>query len=278
MKAALAFIVIATGMKFPEGPAWGPDGKLYFSSCNTPATLRVDDPDQQKWSVVREGGGNGLAFDPQGRLVICDHKKRLVSRMEKDGSITVLAKSFNGTPIGQPNDVVIDAEGTVYFTDPDFKNKKGAVYRLTAKGALTQLDNQIPCTNGIALRDGGRILLVASTHEKCVYELTLDDSGKPTNKRKFVDLTGEGDVGPDGMCIDEKGNLYVAVYGGGRVVIVVPTGKIVHRIDTDGKNPTNCCFGGKDGKTLFVTETVKNRVLAYKRDVAGQPLPVRVGK
>jgi sugar lactone lactonase YvrE len=196
--------------------------------------------------------------------------------MEKDGSITVLAKAYKGTPVVQPNDIVIDSEGTTYFTDPDFRNKKGAVYRLTADGALTQLDNQIPATNGIALRDGGRVLLVASTHEKCVYELTLDAAGKVTGKRKFVDLTNEGKVGPDGMCIDARQNLYVAVFGGGRVVVVSPAGKIVRRIDIDGENPTNCCFGGKDGKTLFVTETVKNRVLAFSMPVAGQKVPVQV--
>jgi gluconolactonase len=274
MVATLTFVVVASGLKFPEGPAWGPDGKLYFSSCNTPATLRVDDPATQKWSVVREGGGNGLAFDPKGRLVICDHVRKLVSRMEKDGTITVLAELYSGIHLTQPNDLVIDEKGTVYFTDPDFAAKKGAVYRLTEDGTLTQLDNQIQATNGIALRDGGKVLLVAATTEKCVYELTLADDGKVTGKRKFVDLNGEGEVGPDGMSIDEKGMLYVAVFGGGRVVVVDPDGKIVQRIDTDGKNPTNCCFGGKDGKTLFVTETEKNRVLAYSLDVAGQKEPV----
>lgn len=281
MFVELAFLVIATGLKFPEGPAWGPDGHLYFTSTQTPAIIRLDDPEEQKWSVFRAGGGNGLAFDPQGRPVFCDHRERQISRLEKDGKISVLAKEFDGKPMGTPNDLVVADDGTIYCTFPSF-TRKGSLYRISADGDITRLDNEIQYPNGLALRDGGRILLVGSTAEKCIYEFKLDREGKVESKHVFVRILkkklGGLMAGPDGMTLDENGVLYAAVFGGSRVTVISPEGEILKWLNPDGRGPTNCCFGGKDGKTLFVTETEKKRVLAFKMDVKGQVLPVRITK
>lgn len=274
--ATATFIVVVSGINFPEGPAWGPDGKLYLSAVKMPATLRIDDIENRKWSVVREGGSNGLAFDPQGRIVFCDHKKRLIARREKDGRISVLADRYQGKRFSQPNDLVMDANGTIYFTDPDFFRNAGVVYRLSADGALSRVATDIKTPNGIALRDGAAVLLVGATREKRVYEIRLDPDGAFAGKRMFVDLAQEGLIGPDGMCLDRQGNLYVAIFAGGRVVKVNPAGTILQRFDVDGKSPTNCTFGGADHKTLFVTETEKGRILAFRLDVSGQTLPVTV--
>jgi gluconolactonase len=277
MKAAFAWLVIASGFQFPEGPVWGPDGKLYLSSCNTPAVCRVEAKD--KWIKYREIGCNGLAFDAEGALIVCNpdlkgkprHPRLL--RIDKNGNEQVLADEFDGRPLNGPNDLTIGPHGTIYFTDPCGDPKeyaKGAVYRLTKDGKLSRIARSMRYPNGIELDPVGSCLLVASTVDKAIYQIPLGVRGKPSERPKWCDLAPLGEmVGPDGMTFDEEGNLYVAVFGAGMVVKIDPSGRIVQQFKTPGKNPTNCCFGGKDYKTLYVTETQRNELLAAEMPVPG---------
>jgi gluconolactonase len=268
---------VAAGFQFPEGPAWGPDGKLYLSSCQTPAVCRVIA--QNEWVKYREVGCNGLAFDGDGRLIVCNPdlrgkpKRPRLLRIDKDGREQVLADQFEGRPLNGPNDLVIAADGTIYFTDPEGNPElydKGAVYRLRPGGRLSRVAKAMRYPNGIALRADGKALLVASTVDKAIYEIALGARGTAGAPRKWCDLAPLGEqVGPDGMALDEKGNLYVAVFGAGMIAKINPSGKVVERLKTRGKNPTNCCFGGKDYQTLYVTETERNELLAAQMSVPG---------
>ncbi len=211
-------------------------------------------------------------------MIVCDPQGKRLVRLEKNGQAVTLVREFEGKAFYGPNDLVLDGSGNIYFTDPAgwdrSKQPKGGVYRLTPGGTITLLAGDIPTPNGIALRPDETTLLVASTHGQCIRELKLDRHGRVASRRVFAPLE-QVPGGPDGMALDEKGNLYVAVFGAGCVTVVDTSGKIVRRLDVGGKNPTNCCFGGSDFKTLYVTETQYNRVVALRLDVAGQrPLHV----
>jgi len=265
------FMVMATGFDFPEGPVWGPDGRLYLSSCRTPAVCRLER--RQEWRIYERIGCNGLAFDSQGRLIICDPNQKRLARLDEPGRAVTLVAAFQGKPLHGPNDLVLDRDDNIYFTDPAGwdrrRQPKGGIYRLTPAGEISLLADDIPTPNGIVLRPDGVRLLVASTHGQCIWQFTLDDRGQVRSRRVFARLD-ELAGGPDGMALDERGNLYVAMFGAGCVVVIDPAGRPVGRLPTGGKRPTNCCFGGRDFRTLYVTETEHNRVIAYRLDVAGQ--------
>lgn len=277
MSAVFAWMVVASGLEFPEGPAWGPDGKVYLSSCGTPAVCRVDAKD--RWAVWHKTGCNGLAFDADGGLLVCNpdpkgkpRRPRLL-RIDRDGREQVLADRYDGRPFHGPNDLSVAADGTIYFTDPCEDEKhydRGAVYRVPKGGSPERIALGLLYPNGIELRPDGRALLVAATISKAIFEIPLDERGRPGPPRRWCDLEPLGEqVGPDGMAYDEMGCLYVAVFGASAVVRIDPSGKIVERIRTPGKNPTNCAFGGKDYRTLYVTETVRNELLAAEMPIAG---------
>ncbi len=277
MSAVFAWFVVASGFRFPEGPVWGPDGKLYLSSCQTPAVCRVDAKD--KWVPWHNVGCNGLAFDADGDLIVCNpdaaarpRRPRLL-RIDRNGKEHVLADRFDGQPLNGPNDLTIAADGTIYFTDPcdDAAHyEKGAVYRLAKNGRLDRVALGLHYPNGIELRPDGTALLVASTVHKAILQIELGRPGRPAEPKLWCDLKPLGEqVGPDGMCYDENGNLYVAVFGASAVVKIDPAGRIAERLKTPGRNPTNCCFGGRDFKTLYATETERNELLAAEMPVAG---------
>ena len=249
--------LVADGLKFTEGPAWSPAGFLVFSDIPANRIYRWDPG--RKPEVFREPShnSNGLAFDARGRLLACEHGARRVSRTESDGSVKVLADRFEGKRLNSPNDLALHSDGSVYFTDPPYGVKKEereldfqGVYRIAPDGTLTLLVRDMVRPNGIVLSPDERRLYVDDSQAKLVNVYKLRRDGSVTGGRLLIDLARYGTRVCDGMAIDAKGNLYVTGTDG--VYVVSPKGELIAKIQCPAQC-TNCCFGGPDRQTLFVT-------------------------
>jgi gluconolactonase len=258
---------IATGYAFTEGPAWSPLSFLVFSDIPNNKLLKFMPGD--KAAVYREesSGANGNKFDEQGRLYTCESHTRRVTRTDKKGKVEVLAERWQGKRLNAPNDLAVRKEGDVYFTDPAFGNQQDSreldffgVYRITRKGELEVIAKPKGRPNGIALAPGGRTLYVGNSDEKNVRAYDLDRSGAASNERTLI--SGIDGV-PDGICVDEKGNLYVAA---NQLYVYSADGKPLGMIELP-ETPSNCAFGDPDLGSLYIT--ARTSVYRARLDVKG---------
>lgn len=265
---------LATGLQFTEGPVWlSRDNSLLFSDIHADLIMRWSEEDGV--SVWRDpsGNANGNTLDTEGRLVTCEHGNRRVSRTERDGSVVTLAGRYRGKRLNSPNDVVVKSDGTVWFTDPPYGIEPGeieqpanCVFRLDPEtGELTAVSDDFDRPNGLCFSPDERRLYVAdSSHEPGrshvrVFDVAADNT--LTGGVVFAPIDPES---PDGMRVDAKGTLYVAAGDG--IHIFDPSGDMTGRIPTPIR-PTNCEFGGADGRTLFIT--ARQSLYSIRLAVAG---------
>jgi gluconolactonase len=242
------------GYKFTEGPIWSHDGYLLFSDIPENKILRFT-PGKLPVETFRErsNGANGNAFDTQGRLYTCEGGARRVTRTGRNSKIEVLADKFEGKRLNSPNDIVVRRDGHVYFTDPAFGSSMDTreldffgVFHITPRGQLEVITKPQGRPNGVALSPNGRILYVTNSDERNVRAYDLDRGGNATNERVLISNI-EG--GPDGMTVDEKGNLYIAAK---TLAIYSPEGKPLKQIELT-ETPSNCAFGDPDLQSLYIT-------------------------
>ena len=251
--------------EFTEGPAYGPDGCVYFSDIGN--RIMKYDPATGKTVEYRNPSGraNGLDFDPKGRLVAAEGANsgghRRVTITESDGKVRVLADKWNGKRFNSPNDLISDAKGRVYFTDPRYVGDEPreidveAVYRIDPDGKVTQLITELEKPNGIIISPDMKTLYVADSNPKGKQQLVafpLKDDGSVGAKKVLFDFGKERGI--DGMSVDVKGNIWGMAGSGdkGGLYVFSPEGKQLAFVPTP-ETPTNCCFGGKDKKMLYVT-------------------------
>lgn len=268
---------LASGFEWSEGPVWvWQEGYLLFSDIprNTifkwqenqgvspflhPSGFQGENP------PMREPGSNGLTLDRQGRLVICEHGDRRITRLEADGTRTVLVCGYEGKRLNSPNDLVFKSNGDLYFTDPPYGLTRGnedpekeldfnGVFRLSPDGTLTLLTAEMTRPNGIAFSPDEKILYVANSDPQravwMAYEVGED--GLLSTPRVLFDATSwtEAEKGlPDGMAVDQSGNLFAT--GPGGVWVFAPDGTHLGTLRT-GEATANCTWG-EDGSTLFIT-------------------------
>ncbi len=246
---------LVSGFQFTEGPAWSFDGYLLFSDIPASKILKFTPDGGSTAATFREksNGANGNVFDSRGRLYSCESDTRRVVRADHSGKIEVMADKFEGKRLNAPNDIVVRKDGHLWFTDPAFGSSDKTreldffgVYHLPPKGPLEAIARPKGRPNGIALSPDGRILYVDNSDEKNVRAYDIDKSGHATNERIVV--SGIDGV-PDGMKVDEKGNLYVTANG---VAVYSPAGKLLGTIPIP-ETPANCAFGGDDLDLLFIT-------------------------
>ncbi|MGD0202199.1 MAG: SMP-30/gluconolactonase/LRE family protein [Bryobacteraceae bacterium] len=245
---------VAGDFQFTEGPVWSRDGYLLFSDIPAGKILRLT-PGQAGTEVYRgnTNGANGNAFDTRGRLYSCEGSGRRVVRIDRSGKVEVLAERFEGKRLNQPNDIVVRRDGHVYFTDPAFGSGDRereldfyGVYHISPRGELELIAKPKGRPNGVALSPDGRILYVDNTDERNVRAYDLDHGGRASNEHVLISgISGS----PDGMKVDESGNLYVAA---GAIEIYAPDGRHLGTIKLP-ETPANCAFGDADFQTLYVT-------------------------
>ncbi len=276
---------LAEGFGGAHGPAEGPlwwkeSGYLLFSDIHNNKRMKYDPGTGVSLFLEPTNRANGLTRDLQGRLVACEHDSRRVTRLELDGSTTVLANSFQGRQLNRPNDVVVRSDGAIYFTDPwtspnapqQWDLPFSGVYRLTPDlGTLSLLSDDFVLPNGLAFSPDESILYINDTRRGHIRAFELLPSGllaKHTD-RVFADLRGAEPGVPDGMKVDVEGNVYCG--GAGGIWITDRHGKKLGRIVHGAPATTNIAFGGDDWKTLYFTS--RNHLGAVKVKIAGLPVP-----
>jgi len=261
--------VFATGFKFPEGPAFDRNGNLFIVNVDTGDISKISPEGQVKTFVNTGGAPNGAKFHKNGDLYVADRQKGIIA-ISPDGKIRVIVDQYQGKRFNGPNDLVFDSKGNLYFTDPhgsSAENPFGCVYRFSSSGEITCLASGLAFPNGLVLSKDEKFLFVTNTRKNRVLRYVLDP---PVRSYVFSQLSGGW--GPDGMAFDVAGNLYVAHYGGGDVIMINPKGIILERIPVGGLFPTNVAFGGSDRKTLYVTEVETGSVYRFNTDYPGLPL------
>jgi gluconolactonase len=258
---------VAAGYAFAEGPAWSPSGFLIFSDIPNNKLLQFT-PGQPA-NVFRENsnGATGNRFDAQGRLYSCETHSRRVTRTDKKGKVEILAERWQGKRLNAPNDLAIRKDGDIYFTDPAFGNQQDTreldffgVYHISRKGDLEVVAKPKGRPNGIALSPDGRMLYVSNSDEKNVRAYDLNKNGEASNERTLI--SGMEGV-PDGICVDEKGDIYVAA---NHVLVYSLEGKPIGMIQTE-ETPSNCSFGDPDLGSLYIT--ARTSVYRVRLDVKG---------
>lgn len=246
--------------KFTEGPAWHPDGYLLFSDIPNSRIVRVNaDGTHADW-MNPSGGANGLMCDSEGHVYACQGDLQQVARITSGSDIkgalaAVLAKEYDGKPLNKPNDLALDTEGGLYFTDPNYRQQPPSqpvqgVYYVARDGVVKRVIGDLPRPNGVLVSEDGKTLYVANIELRQIMAYPIVAPGQLSEGK--VLFTGEEQVdgnGPDGMALDSDGRIY-ATYK--QLVVVSPKGELVGRIETPEK-PANCAFGGEDNQTLYVT-------------------------
>ena len=271
--------VLASGFVWSEGPLWiseADGGYLLFSDIPRNSVLKWKEGTGISLFMKPSGytgvaeygnepGSNGLILDSQGRIVFCEHGDRRISRLQKDGGKKTLVDSYVGKRLNSPNDAVLKSNGDIYFTDPPyglpgrFDDPRReldfcGVYRLSVSGALTLLTKEMTRPNGIAFSPDEKTLYVAQSdpEDAIIKAFTLKRDGTLGKGKTFHDFTAlvsELPGLPDGLKVDQHGNLFATAPGG--VHVLTPDGTVLGRIDT-GERTSNCAWGD-DGTVLYIT-------------------------
>ena len=279
---------LGTGFTFTEGPLWNPDGFLLFSDMPGDVRRRWD-PDGGVTEVANPSNkGNGMTWDNEGRLVVCEHVTSAVVRMDPDGAGSgreVLATHHEGRELNSPNDVVVASDGAIYFTDPTYGRMPGfgiereqdlpyqGVYRIAPGGGEPQLllDDFVQ-PNGLCFTADERLLYVNDTDRAHIRVFDVQADGTLAGGRVFAEGIGTGDLATgelvDGMKLDERGNVWVT--GPKGVWVYAPDGTHLGVVEVP-ENVGNLNWGGPDWTWLFIPASTSLYRLQCK--VSGNRLP-----
>lgn len=277
---------LADGLGGAHGPAEGPlwwkeGGYLLFSDIHNNKRMKYAPGGGVSLYSEPTNRANGLTRDIQGRLLACEHDTRRVTRLEPDGSLTVIANSFQGRQLNRPNDVVVRSDGCIYFTDPwtspeapqQWDLTFSGVYRITPDlGTMSLLIGDFVLPNGLAFSPDEKTLYINDSRRGHIraFELLPNGTLAKQTDRVFADLRGDEPGVPDGMKVDSEGNVYCG--GAGGIWIMDSTGKKLGRIVHGAPATTNVGFGGDDWKTLYFTS--RNHLGSVNVKIPGVAVPV----
>lgn len=277
--------IVASGLTFTEGPLYRADGSVIICDLGGDAVFSFDSTDGKTdrtpddgVKTLRKPSGKaaGSALDREGRLIFAQFDGK-VTRLDKDGQSVTLASELDGKKLNLPNDLVLRADGSIYFTDFGAGRDEAhlnhcGVYRIAPDGKLQLLDKAVESPNGLAFSHDEKTLYVALYRKATLMAFDVAENGSLSNGRVFAELKDpaiKGPSSPDGLKVDLKGNVWTT--GAGGVWIFSPQGKRLGRVLVSSGGLSNLCFGGADGKTVFFTGG--SRVFSAKlKDAAIKPV------
>lgn len=251
-----------------EGPMVDKKGNLYVVNFQKDGTIGWVKPDGKVSLFLTLPAGstaNAIQFDSKGDMFLADfsgHNVLKVAMKTKKVSVHSHNDSFN-----QPNDIAINRRNQLFASDPNWKENSGQIWRIDPDGKATLLEKGMGTTNGIELSPDEKTLYVNESVQRNVWKYEVDAAGNISNKQLFTKFE---DGGMDGMKCDANGNLYISRWGTGTVAVFSPDGKQIRTIELKGKSVSNIIFGGKDGKTAFVTLQDRGCLETFRVDVPGK--------
>ncbi len=277
----VAFEKLGTGFLFTEGPVWHPVHR-HLTFSDMPGDI------MRRWTA--SGGivtfrqpcakSNGLVYDKQGRLLICEHATSRVTRLEADGSTTVLASHWHGRELNSPNDIVVRNDGAIYFSDPTYgraeyygvpRDKQldfQGVYRLDpTDGSLALLANDFGQPNGLCFSLDEQRLFINDTDRQHIRVFDVARDGSLANGRVWAETRGEDPGAPDGMKIDASGNVYCC--GPGGIHVFAPDARCLGVIRVP-EYTANFCWGDADYRSLYITAATS--LYRMRTSIPGRPL------
>jgi gluconolactonase len=243
-------------------------GRLLFADIPSNIILQLDPTGNVKAFRSPSNNANGLAVDAQGRLIVCENGSHRLTRTLTDGSTVTIASNLDGRRFNGPNDVIVRSDGTIYFTDPDGEADPAdrqpfqGVFRVDSGGSLSVLSREMREPNGIAFSPDEKTLYVVDWGTSQILMMGINADGTAGAAAEFT-KTGER---PDGMTVDHDGNVYVATGVG--VQVFGPDG-VLRGVIALPEQPSNCAFGGADGRTLYIT--ARTSLYSVRVGVAGPP-------
>lgn len=248
--------LVAEDYDFTEGPALAPNGDVYFTDQPNDRILKWDATTNSVETYLQPSGrSNGLYFDHDGNLLSCADEKTQLWRIDSEKNVTVLVEDFDDKKLNGPNDLWVDPNGGIYFTDPFYKRPwweheepeqvaKRVYYLTPDMGEVRIVAEDYVQPNGIIGAADGKTLYVADIGDKKTYSYTMNADGSLSNKKLFAEL------GSDGMTVDNQGNVYLT---GDGVTVFDKTGQQIHHIPVPEKWTANVTFGGAQQDILFIT-------------------------
>jgi len=250
-----------------EGPACDASGNIYAVNFARQQTIGKISPDGKAEVFVTLPGnstGSGIRFTRDDVMFVADYVGHNVLRVDmQTRAVSVFAHEDK---MNQPNDLALAPDGTLYASDPDWKDNTGQLWRIDRKGQVYLVAEKVGTTNGIEVSPDGHTLYVNESVQRGVWAFTIAPDGLLSNKRLLKQFD---DFSLDGMRCDVDGNLYITRTAKGTVVKLSSAGEVLREIDVLGLQPTNICFGGPDGCTAYVTEVDHQRMVQFRVDRPG---------
>jgi sugar lactone lactonase YvrE len=250
-----------------EGPACDSRGNIYAVNFAREQTIGRVTPDGKAEVFVELPGkstGNGIVFGRDGTMYVADYVGHNILRI--DAESRVVSVLVHDDRMNQPNDLALAPSGDLYASDPNWKEGTGQVWLASPSGKLSLVAPDMGTSNGIEVSPDGKTIYVNESVQRNVWAFTIESGGSLTHKRLLKKFDTHGF---DGMRCDVDGNLYITRHGKGTVVKLSPGGEVLREVDVLGSKPSNLCFGGPDGRTVYVTEVDHRRLVQFRVDRPG---------
>ncbi|MDA8850650.1 SMP-30/gluconolactonase/LRE family protein [Flavobacteriaceae bacterium] len=269
---AIDFVFVGEYTQGLEGPAVDQNGNLYFvNPTHSGSVGKIDIEGKFDLFIehLPEGStANGIRFGEDQEMFLADYTGHNILSVDLETKVvTVFAQD---SLLNQPNDLAICCNNRMFASDPNWKNSTGNIWKVE-NGVFELLDSKMGTTNGIEVSPDEKTLYVNESFQRKVWAFDIDSQGNISNKKLFHQFE---DFGMDGMRCDQNGNLYITRHGKGTVVKLSSQGVLLKEIKLKGKKPSNIAFGGKDGRTAYITLQDRGYLESFRVEVPGRAFSV----